>query len=113
MKEDKVDGVSDHSLDLKVASSSVPLIARLAHEIPKPNDWQAFQRGCVLLFRAELNDPNAQEYGRNGQAQGGIYVLARRNCKPDHFVGIQCRHIAKPIKESKILEDCREALRLQ
>ena len=101
------------SLNLNAQSSSVPLIARLAHQIPKPNDWQALQRGCVLLFRAELNDPNAQEYGRNGQDQGGIDVLGRRNNNHNHFVGIQCRHIAKPIKQAKILEDCREALKLK
>jgi cellulose synthase operon protein C len=103
----------DGSRNLNAQTSSVPLIARLAHQIPKPNDWQALQRGCVLLFRAELNDPNAQEYGRNGQAQGGIDVLGRRNNDPGHFVGIQCRHIAKPIKQAKILEDCREALTLK
>jgi tetratricopeptide (TPR) repeat protein len=103
----------DGSRSLNAQTSSVPLIARLAHQIPKPNAWQALQRGCVLLFRAELNDPNAQEYGRNGQAQGGIDVLGRRNNDPGHFVGIQCRHIAKPIKQAKILEDCREALTLK
>jgi hypothetical protein len=36
--------------------SVIPLTTRLAIEIPKPKDWQAFQRNCVLLFRAELND---------------------------------------------------------
>src|SRR5450756_863396 len=102
MENDDIDRAVANSLNM--VSSNTPLIARLAHQIPKPNDWQAFQRGCVLLFRAELRDPNAQEYGRNGQAQRGIDVLGRRNCEPDHFVGIQCRLISKPIKESKILD---------
>jgi hypothetical protein len=57
-------------------SANVPLIARLAHDIPKPKDWQAFQRACVILFREELRDPNAQESGRSGQVQGGIDVSA-------------------------------------
>jgi len=96
-----------------VGRTTVPLTARLTHEILKPKDWQTFQRNTVLLFRAELNDPNAQEYGRNGQDQGGIDVLGKRNGNPDHYVGIQCRLIVKPLKEAKILEDCRAALGLK
>lgn len=113
MEKDNADGIANHPLNLNAVSSSTPLIARLAHQIPRPNDWQAFQRGCVLLFRAELEDPNTQEYGRNGQDQRGIDILGRRNSNPNHFVGIQCRHIAKPIKQAKLLEDCRDALRLK
>lgn len=94
------------------AAVNVPLATRLSIEIPKPKDWQAFQRNCVLLFRAELNDPNAQEYGRNGQDQAGIDILGRRDGNPDRYVGVQCRHITKPLKEPKILADCRAALGL-
>lgn len=92
---------------------SVPLSTRLAHEIPRPRDWQALQRGCVLLFREELKDPNTVEYGRGGQNQGGIDVLGRRNNDPKHYVGIQCRRVAKPLKKEKILSDCRAALELE
>ncbi len=95
------------------STTSIPLLARLSHQIPKPKDWQAFQRGCALLFREELKDPNAQEYGRGGQNQGGIDVLGRRNAHPDHYVGIQCRLIEKPLKEEKILSDCRAALKIR
>jgi hypothetical protein len=94
-------------------SASIPLTARLAHEIPKPKDWQAFQRNCVLLFRAELKDPNAQEYGRAGQKQGGIDILGKRIGAPDHYVGVQCRHIAKPLKEAAILKECQAAVELK
>lgn len=97
----------------KGARSSIPITTRLAIEIPKPKDWQAFQRNCVLLFRAELNDPHAQEYGRAGQKQGGIDILARRDGRDDHFVGVQCRLIASPLKEEKILSDARHALKLK
>jgi cellulose synthase operon protein C len=92
---------------------SISLTARLAHEIPKPRDWQAFQRNCVLLFRGELNDPNAQEYGRGGQDQRGIDILGRRGDNPDHYVGVQCRLIVKPLKEAVILKDCQAALELK
>ncbi|MBM7482342.1 tetratricopeptide (TPR) repeat protein [Bradyrhizobium sp. USDA 3686] len=82
-------------------------------EIPKPKDWQDFQRGCVALFQAELNDPHAQEYGRNGQKQLGIDVLGRRDGVHDHFVGIQCRRYDKPLKKAAILKDCRDALSIK
>ena len=73
----------------------------------------SIQRYCVLLFRAELGDPNAQEYGRAGQDQGGIDILGRRRNDADHHVGIQCRLIAKPLTETGILDECRAALGLK
>ena len=94
-------------------AQAVPLVARLSHEIPRPKDWQAFQRNCVILYRAELNDPHAQEYGRDGQAQYGIDILGRRNGKPDHWVGIQCRRVTKALNKDKILADCRSTLALR
>jgi hypothetical protein len=105
--------LSDGVINPSASTANISLIARLAHEIPKPKDWQAFQRGCVLLFRAELGDPNTQEYGRGGQDQGGIDVLGCRGGDPEHYVGVQCRLIAKPLKEAKILSDCRAALELK
>jgi cellulose synthase operon protein C len=84
-----------------------------AQEIPKPKNWQDFQRGCVVLFQAELKDPHAQEYGRHGQKQRGIDVLGRRNGDPDHFVGIQCRRYVEPLKKAAILKDCRDALAIK
>jgi len=104
---------SESHVNSAAACHEISLAARLAVEIPKPKDWQAFQRNCVLLFRAELNDPNAQEYGRGGQDQNGIDVLGKREGNPDHYVGIQCRHIKTPLKEEKILNDCRAALEIK
>lgn len=92
---------------------TLPLNTRLALEIPKPKDWQAFQRNCVLLFRAELNDSHAQEYGRSGQKQRGIDILACRDGRPDHYVGVQCRLITVPLKRETILADAREALEVR
>jgi cellulose synthase operon protein C len=84
-----------------------------AQEIPKPKNWQDFQRGCVVLFQAELKDPHAQEYGRHGQKQRGIDVLGRRNGDPNHFVGIQCRRYVEPLKKAEILKDCKAALTIK
>ena len=92
---------------------SLPVATRLGIEIPKPKDWQAFQRNCVLLFRDELRDPHAQEYGRSGQNQAGIDIIGKRDGDPNRYVGIQCRLITKPLKKEKILADCRAALALE
>jgi hypothetical protein len=94
-------------------SARLPVAARLAHDIPKPKDWQALQRNCVILFRRELDDPNATEFGRLGQNQKGIDVLGKRGGDAERLVGVQCRRIDKPLKEAKILEDCRATLKLQ
>ncbi|MES2354962.1 MAG: tetratricopeptide repeat protein [Pseudomonadota bacterium] len=92
---------------------AIPLATRLAFEIQKPKDWQAFQRQCVVLFCAVLGDPYAQEYGRGGQAQKGIDILGRRDGATDCYVGIQCRLVTKPLKKGKILDDCRAALTIK
>jgi cellulose synthase operon protein C len=105
---------------LSTGSASTPEVqffspesALAATEIPRPKNWQDFQRGCVVLFQAELKDPHAQEYGRHGQKQRGIDILARRDGKHDHFVGIQCRRYDKPLKKPAILKDCRDALAIK
>ncbi|WP_420606757.1 PIN domain-containing protein [Novosphingopyxis sp.] len=94
-------------------TNKVPMGARLASEILKPRDPYTFQRYCVVLFREELGDPNAKEYGRNGQAQGGIDILGYREGDPLRAVGVQCRKVDKPLKHATILKDCRAALALQ
>jgi cellulose synthase operon protein C len=58
-------------IDLPVPSPGPLFSVLAAQEIPRPKDWQDFQRGCVVLFQAELKDPHAQEYGRHGQKQPG------------------------------------------
>jgi hypothetical protein len=110
--------MSDQGGKLDMGPSSIPAVpavtARLVTEIPKPRDWQLFQRNCVILFRAELGDPNAQEYGRSGQDQRGIDVLGRRfSSGSDHYVGVQCRRIVKPLKENEIEKECRDALTIK
>lgn len=79
----------------------------------KPRDPYIFQRYCVVLFREELGDPNAKEYGRNGQVQGGIDILCYRGSDPARAVGVQCRNFQNSLKHSTILRDCRAALALE
>ncbi len=95
------------------AATTVPVAPRLASEILKPRDPYTFQRYCVVLFRDELRDPNTKEYGRNGQAQGGIDILGYREGDPLRAVGVQCRNVDKPLKHTTILKDCRAALTLE
>ena len=115
MTDDKPTSIPELSAeppDRSAASAIIPLSTRLAHEIPKPRDWQHFQRGCVVLYRAELNDPHAQEYGRVGQKQRGIDVLGIRDGDPDHYVGVQCKVASKPLSKTAIMKECRAALEL-
>ncbi len=93
--------------------SKLPTTTRLALEIPKPKNWQDFQRNCVVLFRCELSDPHTQEYGRSGQKQSGIDIIGRRGADDDNLVGIQCRLITKPITFQKMLKDSRAALTIK
>src|ERR1700733_1554608 len=96
-------------IDLPVPSPGPLFSVLAAQEIPKPKDWQDFQRGCGVLFQAELKDPHTQEYGRNGQKQRGIDILGRRDGIHDHFVGVQCRRYDVPLKKAAILKDCMDA----
>lgn len=104
---DLTDGIS---LDVESDHDIPNLTSRLAIEIPKPKDWQAFQRYCVILFKAELKDPHAKEYGTLGEGQGGIDILGIRHAVgPEQFVGIQCRK-TEELTKSKMMSDAREAV---
>lgn len=92
---------------------AIPPLARMAVELQPLRNHQDFQRACVVLYSAELNDPHVQEYGRNGQGQKGIDLLGCRNGDPSHPVAIQCRRVVKPLKKPKIESDCRQALTLE
>jgi tetratricopeptide (TPR) repeat protein len=97
-------------LPIEGATSDFASFAGL--EIPKPKDWQAFQRACVILYQEELQDPNAKAYGRHGQGQDGIDILGKRNGDRNHRVGIQCKRIAKPLTKKEIREHCDAAIKL-
>lgn len=62
-------------------------------QIPKPVDWQPFQRGCVPLFRKLIGDPSLVEYGRSGQDQQGIDLIGYRAGDLARPVGVQCRAV--------------------
>jgi tetratricopeptide (TPR) repeat protein len=59
--------------------------------IPKPLNWQDFERNCRVLFEHVLGDPNTQLNGRAGQPQSGVDIWGRRGGQDTRWVGIQCK----------------------
>jgi cellulose synthase operon protein C len=80
-----------------------------ATEIPKPLNWQDFQRSSRVLFRCLLRDDNIQEFGGEGQTQHGIDLFGYRNGDTSLPVGIQCRRIKSSLTEKKMRSDLEEA----
>jgi len=62
------------------------------HRIPKPKNWQDFERAMWVLARSEWNDPNAQRHGRQGQSQHGVDIFGQRNGNGT-WIGIQCKSL--------------------
>jgi hypothetical protein len=60
--------------ELGRAMSSLSNIA-----LPKPKDWQDFERKTRALFECVLGDPNTQMNGRTGQPQHGVDIPGYRN----------------------------------
>ena len=76
-------------------TKSVPKVFNVSDissvEIPKPLNWQDFQRCCVPLFRNLIRDPQLQEWGREGQDQQGIDLFGFRDRNPkqnDELLGV-------------------------
>lgn len=79
-----------------------------AVEIPRPLNWQDFQRSSVILFRCILRDEQLQEFGRDGQTQHGIDLLGLRDGDTSRPVGIQCRR-KKTLTAQEMREDAEQA----
>jgi tetratricopeptide (TPR) repeat protein len=59
--------------------------------LPKPKNWQDFERQTRELFACVLNDPNTQANGRSGQKQNGVDISGYRNKDKNCFIGVQCK----------------------
>ena len=57
--------------------------------LPKPKNWEDFERQTRELFAFVLNDPTTQRNGRSGQEQHCVDVYGYR--RPDWLVGVQCK----------------------
>ena len=58
--------------------------------IPRPANWQDFERACKVLFECLLDDPHTQIHGRAGQIQYGVDIVGQRNSS-GNWVGVQCK----------------------
>jgi len=59
--------------------------------LPKPKNWQDFERHTCVLFACVLNDPTTQQNGRSGQKQHGVDIFGYREKRHDCLVGVQCK----------------------
>jgi cellulose synthase operon protein C len=60
-------------------------------QIPKPSDWQAFERLLATLWSEILDDDAVQRFGSGGQQQHGLDLTGYRKGDPSRFVGVQCK----------------------
>jgi hypothetical protein len=59
--------------------------------LPKPKNWQDFERKTRALFAQVLADPNTQMNGRTGQPQHGVDIWGYRDEDRAKLVGVQCK----------------------
>lgn len=67
------------------------LMALSSISLPKPKNWEDFERHVRVLFACVLNDPNTQQNGRPGQGQHGVDIYGYRDGRVDQLVGVQCK----------------------
>lgn len=78
-----------------------------ASQIPKPTDWQAFERITKDAYQIKWESPDLQMHGRMGQKQDGVDIFGDNHlCQ---FVGIQCKHTLAEISFSTIEEEVAKA----
>lgn len=76
--------------------------------IPKPKDWQEFERQIEILAQCVLGDPTAKGNGRTGQRQKGVDVFGWRPGKI--AVGFQCKeHFEEPVTEKELRDEVKKA----
>src|SRR5438445_11213716 len=80
--------------------------------LPKPKNWEDFQRQARELFACVLNDPNTQQNGRSGQEQHGVDVYGYRDRRVDCLVGVQCKKKFKAaVTEQELRAEVEKAKR--
>jgi len=84
-----------------------------ATELPKPKDWQAFERALCILAQSHFNDPAAQLNGVGGQAQQGVDVFGYRDGDPAKLFGLQAKRTEKSISEKELEKEVTEARKFE
>jgi hypothetical protein len=77
--------------------------------LPKPKDWQDFERKTRQLFASVLSDPNVQMHGRSGQPQHGVDIWGYRNNERSRAVGIQCKRVDDRISAAELEAEVEKA----
>ena len=66
-------------------------------DYPPPKSWDQFEELCADVFQAAWADPALIRYGRSGQRQHGVDIVARSGALDP--VGLQCKKRARwPVK---------------
>lgn len=63
-------------------------------ELPRPGDWQEFQRMIYDLFKRKWHDEYIQQFGKLGQGQNGIDIIGHP-VDSKQIEGIQCKRVVK------------------
>jgi len=80
-----------------------------ATELPRPKDWQAFERGLRVIAQSHFCDPTPQLNGRSGQAQNGVDVYGYRNGDTSKVYGLQAKKSDDPISETELEAEVEKA----
>jgi hypothetical protein len=71
---------------------------RATAEYAPPRYWEQFEELCADVFQSQFGDPALVRYGRSGQAQHGIDILARNGAV--YPIGLQCKKKSQwPVKK--------------
>jgi hypothetical protein len=83
-------------------------------DFPVPSDSTGLENLTVMLAEQQYGAANVQRFGRSGQSQSGIDVLARAWSAQlqDHFVGFQCKRVKK-LTLADVKTECAMAKNLQ
>lgn len=76
-------------------------------DLPKPKNWQSFEKITKDAIALKWNSPNLQLNGRLGQKQSGVDIFGH-----DHigrYCGIQCKLTTKELTEALINEEIENA----
>jgi formylglycine-generating enzyme required for sulfatase activity len=60
-------------------------------ELPIPKSWDEFEAIVWDVYSRVWGDPNAQRYGRTGQAQQGVDIYGRPARLGGGYAGVQCK----------------------
>ena len=84
----------------------------MAKTIPKPRNWQDFERLCKKLFGEVWTCPTIKANGRSGQAQAGVDIYGVPHAH-ENYRGVQCKgkddYQDKPLTEKEVDAEIEKA----